>query len=47
MLGMQDGDVVATYANIDTLIDAVGFKTSTPLKDGIKNIVDWYKNYHS
>ncbi len=46
MMGMQDGDVVATYANIDALIDAVGFKPATPLKDGIKKFVDWYKEYH-
>jgi len=46
MMGMQDGDVVATYANIDALIDAVGFKPATPLKEGIHKFVDWYKEYH-
>ena len=47
MLPMQDGDVVATYANIDSLYEAVGFKPETPLKDGIQKFVDWYKSYHS
>ena len=46
MMGMQDGDVVATYANIDALVDAVGFKPSTPLKEGMAKFVDWYKEYH-
>lgn len=46
MMGMQDGDVVATYANIDALVDAVGFKPATPLKEGIVKFVNWYKNYH-
>jgi len=46
MMGMQDGDVVATYANIDALIEAVGFKPSTPLKEGMQKFVDWYKQYH-
>lgn len=46
MMGMQDGDVVATYANIDALVDAVGFKPATPLKEGIQKFVDWYKEYH-
>ena len=46
MMGMQDGDVVATYADIDALVDAVGFKPSTPLKEGIEKFVHWYKNYH-
>lgn len=47
MLPMQDGDVVATYANIDSLVEAVGFKPATPLKEGIQKFVDWYKTYHS
>ena len=46
MMGMQDGDVVATYANIDALVDAVGFKPATPLKEGIQKFVDWYVEYH-
>jgi len=46
MMGMQDGDVVATFADIDALIEAVGFKPATPLKDGIQKFVDWYKDYH-
>ncbi len=46
MMGMQDGDVVATYANIDDLMEAVGFRPATPLKDGIRKFVDWYKAYH-
>ena len=46
MMGMQDGDVVATYANIDALVEAVGFKPATPLKEGIEKFVNWYKEYH-
>lgn len=46
MMGMQDGDVVATYADIDALVEAVGFKPATPLKEGIQKFVDWYKDYH-
>ena len=45
-MGMQNGDVVATYANIDALTEAVGFKPSTPLKDGMEKFVSWYKEYH-
>ena len=46
MMDMQNGDVIATYANIDALIDAVGFKPATSLKDGIRKFVDWYREYH-
>ncbi len=46
MMGMQNGDVVATYANVDSLIEAVGFKPETLLKDGIEKFVEWYREYH-
>ena len=46
MMDMQDGDVVATYANIDDLMDAVGFKPATPLREGIQKFVEWYREYH-
>ncbi len=47
MMGMQDGDVVSTYADIESLFDAVGFKPATPLNEGIEKFVEWYKAYHS
>jgi len=46
MMGMQDGDVVATYADIDELTRAVGFKPATPLSEGIPKFVNWYRDYH-
>ncbi|MBU0482003.1 MAG: NAD-dependent epimerase [Proteobacteria bacterium] len=45
-LPMQPGDVPATYANIDDLVRDVGFKPSTPIKMGIRNFVDWYREYY-
>jgi UDP-glucuronate 4-epimerase len=47
MLPMQAGDVVATYANVDDLRQAVGFEPRTPLKEGIAKFVAWYKGYHA
>lgn len=46
MLPMQQGDVPATYANVDDLMNAVGFKPATPIDDGIRKFVDWYKKYY-
>lgn len=46
MLPMQDGDVPATYADIESLTAAVGFSPSTPLKEGIAKFVAWYKGYY-
>ncbi|MDQ1363221.1 MAG: UDP-glucuronate 4-epimerase, partial [Pseudomonadota bacterium] len=37
---------VATYADIDSLSEAVGFRPSTSLKDGITKFAQWYKTYH-
>jgi UDP-glucuronate 4-epimerase len=46
MLPMQPGDVPATYANIDALQRDVGFRPSTPIEEGVKKFVAWYKSYH-
>lgn len=46
MLPMQPGDVPATYANIDALQRDVGFSPSTPIEDGVRKFVAWYKSYH-
>ncbi len=46
LLPMQAGDVVATYADVDDLMQEVGFKPSTPIEDGVKKFVDWYRSYY-
>ena len=43
---MQVGDVPATYANIDDLYEAVGFKPETDIKTGIQKFVTWYQEYY-
>ncbi|MGB0128508.1 MAG: NAD-dependent epimerase [Rhodocyclaceae bacterium] len=44
-LPMQDGDVVATYADTSELQAAVGFAPSTTLEEGIGRFVAWYREY--
>ena len=46
LLPMQPGDVPATYANVDDLIDDVGYKPSTTVEEGIANFVDWYREFY-
>lgn len=46
MLPMQPGDVPITYANVDDLMNDVGFKPSIPLENGIQRFVEWYKQYY-
>ena len=45
-MDLQPGDVPATYADIDDLINDVGFKPATPIETGIKRFVAWYKEYY-
>lgn len=42
LLPMQPGDVVSTYANIDDLVNAVGYRPQTPVQDGVDRFVAWY-----
>ena len=46
-LDMQPGDVPATYADVDDLINDVGFKPATPLSKGIQKFIDWYRMYYN
>jgi UDP-glucuronate 4-epimerase len=45
-MDIQPGDVPATYADIQDLIDDVGFKPSTPLSEGIQKFMEWYTTYY-
>ncbi len=46
-LPLQNGDVPATYANVDDLVRDVGFKPNTPIEVGIKRFVEWYRSYYN
>jgi len=43
---LQDGDVPATYANVDDLVRDVGYKPDTAVEDGVARFVAWYRNYY-
>jgi len=45
MLPMQPGDVPITYADIEDLEKAVGFRPSTPIEVGVERFVAWYRDY--
>jgi UDP-glucuronate 4-epimerase len=46
LLPMQPGDVPATYADVDDLMEDVGFRPATPIEQGIERFVAWYRDYH-
>jgi UDP-glucuronate 4-epimerase len=45
-LPMQAGDVPATCADVDDLMAAVGFRPATPIAEGIRRFVAWYREYY-
>jgi UDP-glucuronate 4-epimerase len=47
LLPMQAGDVPATCADVDDLMAAVGFRPATPIKEGIRRFVAWYRDYYT
>jgi UDP-glucuronate 4-epimerase len=46
LLPMQAGDVLATEADTSELEAAIGFKPKTPVEEGIKRFVEWYREYY-
>lgn len=43
---MQAGDVPATFADIDSLKEEVGFKPETNIEYGMEQFVEWYKGFY-
>lgn len=43
---IKPGDVPATYASTDKLQEAVGFKPSTTIEEGLQRFADWYVEYY-
>ena len=46
LLSMQPGDVPITYADIDSLKEATGFKPEINIESGISKFVKWYKGFN-
>ncbi|WP_354544809.1 NAD-dependent epimerase/dehydratase family protein [Roseovarius sp. MBR-78] len=44
-MGMQTGDVPATWANADLLKTLTGYRPQTDFRDGIARFVEWYREY--
>jgi len=45
-LPMQPGDVPATYADVDDLARDVGFQPATPIEEGVRRFVVWYRDFY-
>lgn len=46
LLPMQPGDVPDTYADVDDLVRDVDYRPDTPIEIGVKNFVDWYREFY-
>ena len=46
MLPLQPGDVPDTYADVNDLVENLNYKPVMKIKQGVKNFVDWYKEYN-
>ena len=44
---IQPGDVTDTCADVDELMRDVGFRPATPIGEGVRRFVAWYRDYYS
>jgi UDP-glucuronate 4-epimerase len=46
LLPLQPGDVPDTLADVEALARDVGYRPSTPIEEGVKRFVEWYRTYY-
>ena len=46
LVPMQPGDVPATYADTSALEADLGFRPSTPLREGLRKFAEWYAGFY-
>lgn len=46
LLPLQLGDVPDTYADVEALVDDVGYRPKTTIQEGIGNFVKWYRDFY-
>jgi UDP-glucuronate 4-epimerase len=44
-MAMQQGDVPVTFADTSLLLRLTGFAPNTPVKEGVKRFIAWYRDY--
>jgi UDP-glucuronate 4-epimerase len=46
MLPPQPGDVPRTFADVDALVTDIGFQPRTPIEEGVRSFVAWYRDFY-
>ncbi|TAI48585.1 NAD-dependent epimerase [Flagellimonas allohymeniacidonis] len=47
LMPMQPGDVEKTWADVADLERDYGYRPNTPINEGVRKFINWYKNYYS
>ncbi len=47
LLPLQPGDVPDTYADVEALVQDVGYKPNTTIEQGIERFAAWYNSYYT
>lgn len=47
LLPLQQGDVADTFADVSELEQAVGYRPTTSVPEGVALFAEWYRNYYS
>ena len=45
-LPMQPGDVPATWADVDDLVNEIGYSPGVSIKEGVGRFIQWYKEFY-
>jgi UDP-glucuronate 4-epimerase len=43
---LQPGDVPDTYADVQSLVEEIGYQPNTSMEEGIEKFVAWYRDYY-
>ena len=46
LLPLQAGDVPDTFADVEELVQEVGYKPATPVEEGVRRFIEWYVQYY-
>jgi UDP-glucuronate 4-epimerase len=46
LLPLQPGDVEETWADVDDLVRDFDYRPDTPIEEGVRRFVDWYRQYY-
>ncbi len=46
MMPIQPGDVPATWANVDDLVEDLDYQPNTAVQEGVQRFIDWYKDFY-